>query len=138
MTNDSLFQAFAKDIIQLKKGNVSFSQLKRTATGKLINSGDAFSNFINLKLKVDETFITDNQISRKKKSHAEAVRYDSTSTCANTTDLSKIYCELLACEKSYSSNSGTCPPNLCSNSAEVSNASNLGKLYLLPKIQVGQ
>ena len=85
-TNDSLFQADANDSIQLKKGNVSFSQLERTATEKLSNSGDAFSNFVNAKLKVDETFITDNRIARKnKKSYAEAVRYDNTST--NTTDL---------------------------------------------------
>ena len=87
------------------------------------NSGDAFSNFVNAKLKVDETFITDNRIARKnKRSYADAVRYDNTST--NTTDLSKIYCELLACEKSNSSNSGTCPPDICTNSAEVSNSSN--------------
>ena len=98
--NDSLFRAVVKDSIQLKKGNVSFSQLKRTATEKLRNSEDGFSNFVNAKLKVDETFITDNRIARKnKKSYAEAVRYDNTSTCANTTDLSKIYCELLACKK---------------------------------------
>ena len=91
-----------------------------------MNRGDSFSNFVNDKLKVDETFITDNHIARKKKkSYAEAVRYDNTSTCANTTDLSKIYCELLACEKSNSSKSGTCPPNLCTNSAEVSNSLNL-------------
>ena len=57
-----------------------------------------------------------------KRSYADAVRYDNTST--NTTDLSKIYCELLACEKSNSSNSGTCPPDICTNSAEVSNSSN--------------
>ena len=67
-----------------------------------MNRGDSFSNFVNDKLKVDETFITDNHIARKKKkSYAEAVRYDNTSTCANTTDLSKIYCELLACEESF-------------------------------------
>ena len=64
--NDSLFQAVANDSIQLKKGNVSFSQLERTATEKLRNSGDAFSNFVNAKLKVDETFITDNLIAKKK------------------------------------------------------------------------
>ena len=112
----TLFQAVANDSIQLKKGNVSFSKLERTATEKLRNSGDAFSNFVNAKLKVDETFITDNLIARKnKKSYAEAVRYDNTSACANTTDLPKIYCELLACEKSNSSNSGTCLPDLCTN-----------------------
>ena len=105
------------------KGNVSFSQLERAAIEKLRNSGDAFSNFVNAKLKVDETFITDNQIATKnKKSYAEALSYDKTST--KTNDLSKIYCELLACEKSNSSNSGTCPPDLCTNSAEVSNSSN--------------
>ena len=123
--NDSLFQAVANNSTQLKKGNVSFSQLERTATEKLRNSGDAFSNFVNAKLKLDETFITDHRLTRKnKKSYDEAVRYDNTSTCANTTDLSKIYCELLAYEKSNSSNSGTCPPDLCTNSAEVSNSSN--------------
>ena len=123
--NNSLFQAGASDSIQLKKGNVSFSQLERTATEKLRNSGDGFSNFANARLKVDETFITDNRIARKnKKSYAEAVRYDNTSTCANTTDLSKIYCELLTCEKSNSSNSGTYPPDVCTNSAEDSNSSN--------------
>ena len=57
-----------------------------------------------------------------KRSYADAVRYDNTST--NTTDLSKIYCELLACEKSNSSNSGTCPFDICTNSTEVSNSSN--------------
>ena len=68
---------------------------------------------------------TDNRIARKKKkAFPEAVRYDNTLTCANTTDLSKIYCELLVCEKSNSSNSERCPPNLCTNSAEVSNISN--------------
>ena len=65
--NDSLFRAVVKDSIQLKKGNVSFSQLKRTAARKLMNSGDAFPNFVNAKLKVDETFITDNRIASKKK-----------------------------------------------------------------------
>ena len=58
------------------------------------------------------------------KSYAQAVRYDNTSTCANTIDLSKIYCKLLASEKSNCSNSETCPPDLCTNSAEVSNGSN--------------
>ena len=105
--NNSLFQTDANDSIQLKKGNVSFSQLERTATEKLSNSGDGFSNFAIAKLKVDETFITDNRIARKNKSYAEAVRYHNTSTCANTTDLSRIYWKLLACEKSNSSNSGT-------------------------------
>ena len=38
--------------------------------------------------------------------------------------MSKIYCELLACKKSNSSNSGTCPPDICTNLAEVSNSSN--------------
>ena len=92
-------------------------------TEKLSNIGDAFSNFGNAKLKVDETFITDNQIARKnKKSYAEAVGYDNTST--DTNDLSKIYYELLTCEKGNSSNTGTCPRDLCTNSAEVSNSSN--------------
>ena len=48
--NYSLFQALANDSIQLKKGNVSFSQLEKTVTEKLSNSGDAFSNFVNTKL----------------------------------------------------------------------------------------
>ena len=110
---------------QLKKGNVSFSQLTRMATEKLVSSGDAFSNYVNAKSKVDETFTTDNRITRKKKkSYVGAVRYDNTLTYANTTDLSKIYCKLLACQESNSSNSGTCPPNLCTNSAEVSNSPN--------------
>ena len=61
---------------------------------------------------------------KTKKSYSETVGYDNTSTCANTSDLPKIYCELLACEKSNSSNSGTCPRNLRTNSAEVSNSLN--------------
>ena len=36
---------------------------------------------------------------KEKKSYAEAVMYDNILTCANTTGSSKIYCELLACEK---------------------------------------
>ena len=89
-----------------------------------MNSGDTFSNFLHAKLKVDETF-TFTFARNKEKSYAEAVKYDNTSAYANTTDLSKIYCELLPSEKSNSSNSGTCPPDLCTNSAEVSNSSNL-------------
>ena len=65
--SNSLFQAGENNIIQLKKGNVSFSQPKRTTTEKLRNSGDGFSNFANAKLKVDETFITENRIAKKKK-----------------------------------------------------------------------
>ena len=65
--NDSLFRAVAKDSGQLKKSNVSFSQLNRAATEKLMNKGVAFSNFVNAKLKVNETFVTDNRIARKKK-----------------------------------------------------------------------
>ena len=77
--NDPLFQAGANNSIHLKKGNVSFSQLERTTTEKLSNSGDAFSNFVNAKLKVDQTFITDNRIERKREAfYAEAVRYDNT------------------------------------------------------------
>ena len=78
--NDSLVPAVVNDSGQLKKGNVSFSQLKRTATKKLMNSGDAFSNYVNVESKVDEAFIADNHIARKKKnSYAEAVRrYDNT------------------------------------------------------------
>ena len=84
-----------------------------------------FSNYVNAELRVDEKLITDIRIARKKKkSYAEAVGYANTLTCANTTDLSKIYCELLACEKSNPSNSGTCPPDQCSNSAEASNSAN--------------
>ena len=71
-----------------------------------MNSGDAFSNYVNEELKVDE------------------VRCDNTLTCANTTDMSQISCELLASEKTNFSNSGTCPPDLCTNSAEISNSSN--------------
>ena len=50
--------------------------------------------------------------------------YDNTLTCTNATNLSNIYCELLACGKSNSCNSKTCPPVLCTNSAEFSNSSN--------------
>ena len=52
--NDSLVPAVANNSGQLKKGNVSFSQSKRTATEKLMNSVDAFSNYVNAELKVDE------------------------------------------------------------------------------------
>ena len=93
--NDSLVPAVANDSGQLKKGNVSFSRVKRTATKKLMNNGDAFSNYVNAELKVDEAFITDNRVARKrKKPYAETVRYENTLTCANTTDLSKFYCKL--------------------------------------------
>ena len=62
-----------------------------------MNIEDAFSNCVNAELKVDESFITENCIEKKrKKFYAGAVRYDNTSTCANTTDLLKICCELLA------------------------------------------
>ena len=50
--------------------------------------------------------------------------YDNTLTCTNATNLSNIYCELLACGKSNSCKSKTCPPVLCTNSAEFSNSSN--------------
>ena len=54
------------------------------------------------------------------------LRYDNTLTCTNTTDLPNIYYELLTCEKSNSSNSRMCPPDLCTESAEeISNSSNL-------------
>ena len=54
------------------------------------------------------------------------LRYDNTLTCTSTTDLPNIYYELLTCEKSNSSNSRTCPPDLCTESAEeISNSSNL-------------
>ena len=47
-----------------------------------MDSRDAFSNHVNAKLKVDETFITDNRIARKReKSYVEAVRHDNTLTC---------------------------------------------------------
>ena len=65
--SDYLVPAAANDSGQLKKGNVGFSQLKRTATEKLMNSGDAFSNYVNTELKVDTTFIPDNRTARKKK-----------------------------------------------------------------------
>ena len=85
---------------QLRKRWCCFSQLKRTATEKLMNSGDAFSNYVNAELKVDETFITDNRTPRRKKRYyAEAVRYKITLTWANTTDWSKIYREWLAVKK---------------------------------------
>ena len=66
--NDALVPAVANDIGQSQKGNVSFSELKRTATEKLINSVDVFSNYVNAKLKIYETFIIDNCIARKGKS----------------------------------------------------------------------
>ena len=89
-----------------------------------MNSGDAIQHYVNAELKVDQTFIRDNPIARKKKkSYAEDVMYHNSFTCANTSDLSKIYNELLACEKSNSFNSGTCPPDLCTNSAVFSNSS---------------
>ena len=53
------------------------------------------------------------------------MRYDNTLTCGNTTDLLQIYYELLVRENSNTSNSETCPPDLCINSAEDSNSSNL-------------
>ena len=90
--NDSLFGAVIKDSIRLKKGNISFNQLKRTVTEKLMSSEDAFSSFLNAILKVDDTFITDKCIAKKrKKSYSEAVWYNNTSACENTTDFSKIY-----------------------------------------------
>ena len=49
-----LAPAVANNSGKLKKGNVTFSQSKRTATEKLMNSGDAFSNYVNAELKVDE------------------------------------------------------------------------------------
>ena len=56
-----------------------------------MDSRDAFSNHVNAKLKVDETFITDNRIARKReKSYVEAVRHDNTLTCANTTDFQRF------------------------------------------------
>ena len=77
-----------------------------------MNSGNTFSNYVNAELKVDETFITENCIAKKRKN-------------SNTADLSRIYCELLACKKGNSSKSGTSPLDLCTNSAEISNNSNL-------------
>ena len=116
--NDSPVPAVANDSGKLEKGNFSFIRVKRTVTEKLMNNWDVFSNSVNGKLKVDETFITDSlNVRKRKKSYAEAVRFD-------TTDFPKIYCELLSCEKSISSNLGTCPPDLCINLAEVSNSSN--------------
>ena len=56
-----------------------------------MDSRDAFSNHVNAKLKVDETFITDNRIARKReKSYVEAVRHDNTLTCANATDFQRF------------------------------------------------
>ena len=56
--NDHLVSAVANDSRQLKKGNFSFSQLKRTAIDKVMNSGDAFSYYLNAESKIDTTFIT--------------------------------------------------------------------------------
>ena len=64
--NDSLVQAVANDSGQLSKGNVNFSQLKRTATETLMNSRNAFSNYVDAKLKVGETFIIDNPVLQEK------------------------------------------------------------------------
>ena len=72
--------------------------------------------------------ITDNRIAREKeKSCAKVVKYgyDNTLRFANITDLSNTNYELLVCEKSNFSNSGTCAPVLHRNSVEVSNSSNL-------------
>ena len=58
--------------------------------------------------------MTDNPIARKKeKSYAEDVMYDNTLTF-----------ELLASKKINSFNSGTYPPDLCTNSTVLSNSSN--------------
>ena len=79
--NDFFAPAVANDSELLKKGDVSFSQLKEQRP-KLMNSGDAFSNFCNAELKVDEIFTTDKRIARKNKnSYSEAVRYDNTLIC---------------------------------------------------------
>ena len=64
--NDSLVPAVANDSAHLKKDHVSFSPLKRTATNKLMQSGDAFSNYVRAILKVDKIFIMHNHIARKK------------------------------------------------------------------------
>ena len=64
--NESLVPAVANDSAHLKKDHVSFSPLKRTATKKVINSGNAFSNYVNAELKVDEIFTMDNRKARKK------------------------------------------------------------------------
>ena len=48
-----LVSAVANDSGQLKKGNVS--QLKRTAIDKVMNSGDAFSYYVNAESKADKT-----------------------------------------------------------------------------------
>ena len=76
--NYSLVPAVTNDGAHLMK-DVSFSQMRRTATRKLMNSGVAFSNYINAELKVNGTLITDICIAR----------YDNT-------DLPNVFCELLA------------------------------------------
>ena len=76
--NYSLVPAVTNDGTHLMK-DVSFSQMRRTATRKLMNSGVAFSNYINAELKVNGTLITDICIAR----------YDNT-------DLPNVFCELLA------------------------------------------
>lgn len=101
--------------------------LKERRPTKLINTRDISSNHVNAEVKVDGT-ITDNRIAREKeKSCAKVVKYgyDNTLRFANITDLSNTNYELLVCEKSNFSNSGTCAPVLHTNSVEVSNSSNL-------------
>ena len=51
-------------------------------------------------------------------------RYDQDMTSNKSTDLAKIHNELSVLDKSMSSDMDATPPNLCSNSAEVSNNSN--------------
>ena len=101
--------------------------LKERRPTKLINTRDISSNHVNAEVKVDGT-ITDNRIAREKeKSCAKVVKYgyDNTLRFANITDLSNTNYELLVCEKSNFSYSGTCAPVLHRNSVEVSNSSNL-------------
>ena len=46
-------------------------------------------------------------------------------SCKKDIDCAKIYKELLVCDKSMYSDMDGSPPNLCTNSVEVSNSSNL-------------
>ena len=101
--------------------------LKERRPTKLINTRDISSNHVNAQVIMNGT-ITDNRIAREKeKSCAKVVKYgcDNTLRFANITDLSNTNYELLVCEKSNFSYSGTCAPVLHRNSVEVSNSSNL-------------
>ena len=60
----------------------------------------------------------------RRKSYADAARYDQNMSCKKDIDSAKLYEELLVCDKSMSSDMDGSPPNLCTNSAEVSNSPN--------------